>query len=101
MIAEIQSIITEHEKVKFLYGFGSFFRNGGANPFADIDILIVVSESGYNILSISLPLRRSFQHMERKYNVFFDLTFLTSQEFVGHTFVEQDTFVLLYVNERH
>lgn len=73
----MKSIIT-NDKIKCVYGFGSFFRN---EPFNDIDLLFVVSASDSQLAELHRTLCVLLIEIENVVGICIDFTVLTEKEF--------------------
>lgn len=75
---EIRSTLEACDRICSVWGFGSFFRQG---KFEDIDVLVVVSSNGEQLLSDSKAIRACLLTMERRIGIPIDPLVLTETEF--------------------
>lgn len=75
---EIRCALEGCDRIHSVWGFGSFFRQ---EKFEDIDVLVVVSSFGEQLLFDSKTIRASLLAIERRINIPIDPLVLTATEF--------------------
>jgi predicted nucleotidyltransferase len=89
---EIRSTLSCHDSIQSIWGFGSFFRQ---EKFDDIDILVVVTGSGEQLLSDSKAIRADLLAVENRIGTPIDPLILTLNEFKSRPLRDMDELVRL------
>lgn len=87
---EIRSTLERNDRIQSIWGFGSFFRGEG---FRDIDILVVVTGSGAQLLADSKAIRADFLAVEMRLGIPIDPLILTTTEFESRPLRDMDELV--------
>jgi predicted nucleotidyltransferase len=93
MKREILSITSICPDIQAVYGFGSFFR---AEPYNDIDVLIVLRCNRIHILSAFKRIKAGFDKLGETQNVDFDLLVLTEAEFAEKPLRDMGSLIPIY-----
>lgn len=75
---EIRSTLEGRDRIRSVWGFGSFFRQ---EKFEDIDVLVVVTSFGEQLLSDSKAIRADLFELETRVRIRIDPLVLTASEF--------------------
>lgn len=94
LTATIWQMARTVEPITTVYGLGSFFRG---EPFADVDLLIVVSHDRGSLLATGTTIRAAFQPLGDIVGAPVDLTIHTEAEHAQRTLRDIDSLMLLYV----
>lgn len=89
---EIRCTLEGCDRIHSIWGFGSFFRR---EEFSDIDVLVVVSSSGEQLLSDSKTIRANLLAIERRIGIPIDPLVLTATEFQSRPLRDMDQLVRL------
>lgn len=87
---EIRSTLESYDRILSIWGFGSFFRE---EEFHDIDILVVVTALGEQLLSDSMAIRADLLSIERRVGIPIDALILTPTEFKSRPLRDMDELV--------
>lgn len=90
---ELQLIASQQVGVQAIYGFGSFFRS---NVFSDIDIVLVFTSDCEDTLGVFEAFLERVSLLGQYVNTRFDVTPLTTTEFMRKPLRESDSLVPIF-----
>ena len=97
MKREIKSISINFCDIKYVFGFGSFFRN--EIQFSDIDILVVIRDCTEDGLDVFYRFRDHLPKLRRCYGIYYDLLIFTEKEFSFGPLRDMNSLVSIYEAE--